>query len=192
MADRNTPAGRRLLPADEAIAYKILKKELPPQSIVLLKDMWRLSAVFVAVAVAASAATAAHGALGRTSGAAYLQLKDGYGFAAIRVRGNFFGRVGQGRIVSTANVERHGCERRKRLRNGLRLCRGQAITFATPTDSRWRVRLRGHEIAATGFVKGCLRLNARNSGSTGTFKIDGATRAWPRSLERYRLGTGDC
>ena len=155
--------------------------------------MRRFSVVLVAVAVAASTAGAAHGTVAKTSGAAYLQLQDGHGFAAIRVRGNFFGRVGQGRIVSTANVDRHGCERRKRLKHGLRLCRGEAITFKTPTDSRWRVRLRGHEISATGFVRGCLRLNARNTGPTGTFRInDPVMHAWPRSSTRYRLGTGTC
>ena|SRR6188472_3385689 len=130
----------------------------------------------------------------KTDGATYLQLQDGHGFASTRVRGNYFGRVEQGRIVATANVSENGCEFRKRLAHGLRLCRGHDITFRTPTDKRWRVRLRGHGISATGFVRGCLHLDGRNSGSTGSFRIGfrGDVRSWPRTQTSYRLGTGTC
>jgi hypothetical protein len=143
---------------------------------------------------AVSAAYPAGPVAGKTDGATLLQLMDGHGFASTRVRGTFFGRVDRGRIIATRNVSVAGCESRRRLANGFRLCRGQNITFHTPSDTRWRVRLRGHGISATGWVRGCLRLDARNSGSTGTFEIgfDGNERAWPRSLTSYRLGSGRC
>jgi hypothetical protein len=139
--------------------------------------------------------SAARSVVAKTDGATYLQLEDGHGFAATRSRGTYFGRVERGRIVATANVSENGCERRRRLAHGLRLCRGRDITFHTPSDRRWRVRLHGHGISATGFVRGCLTLDARNSGSTGSFKIgrpDGDSRPWPRARTSYRLGAGTC
>jgi hypothetical protein len=149
----------------------------------------------VVLALAAvSAAYPAGPVVGRTGGATFVQLTDGHGFASTRVRGTYFGRIDRGRIIATRNVSEAGCEARRRLQNGFRLCRGRNITFHTPSDARWRVRLRGHGISATGWVRGCLRLDARNSGSTGTFKIgfDGAERPWPRSLTTYKLGSGSC
>jgi hypothetical protein len=144
--------------------------------------------------LAAASACPAEAVVAKTDGAEYVQLQDGHGFASIRVRGSFFGRVRRGRIVATSNVSENGCEARKRLEHGFRLCRGRDITFWTPADTRWRVRLRGHGVSATGFVKGCLRLDARDSGSTGSFKLGsgGDMRSWPRSLTNYRLGTGAC
>jgi hypothetical protein len=149
----------------------------------------------VVLALAAlSAAFPAGAVVAKTGGATLLQLMDGHGFASTRVRGTFFGRVDRGRIIASRNVSEAGCEFRRRLANGMRLCRGRDITFHTPSDTRWRVRLRGHGISATGWVRGCLRLDARNSGSTGTFKIgfDGQARSWPRTHMSYRLGSGRC
>jgi hypothetical protein len=144
--------------------------------------------------VSTAGSSAAGPAVAKTDGATYLQLQEGHGFASTRVRGNYFGRVEQGRIVATANVSENGCEVRKRLAHGLRLCRGHDVTFRTPTDKRWRVRLRGHGISATGFVRGCLRLDGRNTGSTGSFTIGFGSeeRSWPRTRTSYRLGTGTC
>ena len=130
--------------------------------------------------------------MAKPTGSDLLQLQDGNGFASTRVRGNFFGRVHRGRIMATANVNENGCETKRRLENGLRLCRGREITFSTPSDARWRVRLRGHGISATGWVRGCLRLDGRNSGPTGSFQIGNDAHAWPRSLTSYRLGSGKC
>jgi hypothetical protein len=147
------------------------------------------------VALTASAAACpADAAVARTDGADFVQLHEGHGYASIRVRGNFFGHVDSGRIVATANVSENGCEAHKPLNHGFRLCRGHDITFRTPVDSRWRVRLRGHGISATGFVRGCLRLDGRNAGPTGSYKLgfDGPAKSWPRRLRRYRLGSGSC
>ena len=55
--------------------------------------MRRFLAVLVAVAVAASPAAAAHGAVAKTDGAVSRQLFDGAGVASVRNRGNFFGQV---------------------------------------------------------------------------------------------------
>ena len=105
-------------------------------------------------------------------------------------------RTAQGRrIVATANVMASGCEKRKRLGDNLRLCRGRDVTFLTPAGERWRVRLRGHGIFASGRVRGCLRLDGRNSGPTGTFKIGSPwsdDRPWPRQRRAYKLGSGRC
>ncbi len=144
---------------------------------------------------AVSAAYPADATVAKTDGSEFLQLQDGHGFASSRVRGTYFGRVHRGRIIASSNVSEAGCETRKRLEDGLRLCRGRDITFWTPSDARWRVRLRGHGISATGWVRGCLRLDGRNNGPTGSFKIGFSTndaRPWPRKLTSYRLGSGKC
>jgi hypothetical protein len=146
--------------------------------------------LFVVAAPGAAAPIA-----GKTDGATFLQLQDGHGFAGTRLRGNYFGRVDHGRIVASKNVLESGCDHRRRLGNGLRLCRGHDITFHTPSSERWRVRLRGDGVSATGWVRGCLRLDARNSGSTGTFRrgsFFSDPRPWPRTLTSYRLGNGSC
>jgi hypothetical protein len=194
VADRSTPAGRRILPAGGKIAYKILKKDSSQPSIVLLTDMWRTSAVCVAVAVAASAAAAAHGAVAKTSGAVYLQLSDGAGLAKVRNRGTFIGQVKRGKIIATANVNLNGCESKKKVGGNMVRCRGREITFNTIGADRWRVRLRGSGIYGSGFVRGCLVLDGRNSGPTGTFRrgMGDDAAPWPRSRTRYKLGSGSC
>jgi hypothetical protein len=177
-------------------AYKFLKKDLPLRAIVRLERMRLFPLLLLAAALAAAVLAAASEArlAAKTDGAEYLQLQDGHGFASIRIRGNFFGRVHRGKVIATSNVSENGCEAHKRLKHGFWKCRGRDITFRTPQDTRWRVRLRGHGISATGFVKGCLRLDARTSGSKGSFKIGffADSRSWPRSLRKYRLGTGAC
>jgi hypothetical protein len=153
--------------------------------------MRRFSILLVAVAVAASMAGAAHGT--ETPGAVSLQLYDGAGFAKIRNRGNFIGRVRRGKIVATQNVTLSGCESRKKLGANMTRCRGRSITFNTVSASRWRVRLRGRGISASGFVRGCLVLNGRNSGDTGSYRRgEGDWHAWPRSRTRFQLGSGSC
>jgi hypothetical protein len=127
----------------------------------------------------------------RTPGSVYLQLTDGAGVAKVNRRGNFLGRVRRGRIVATRNVTLGGCAARRALSSTLVECRGRGITFRTPSDVRWRLRLRGHGIYASGFVHGCLTLNGVNTGYPGTFKIrqDGRTRVWPRRARQYGLGS---
>ena len=126
----------------------------------------------------------------RTPGSVYVQFIDGAGIAKVRYRGTFLGRVGRGRIVGTRNMHFGGCEARRRLANGLKLCHGTALTFRTPSDERWRVRMRGRRIDATGFVRGCMTLDGVNRGDPGQFRIGDTIRDWPRSATRYRLGRG--
>jgi hypothetical protein len=147
-----------------------------------------LTLVGLLVVPAAGARVAA-----RTPGSVYLQLTDGAGIAKVNRRGNFLGRVRRGRIVATRNVTLGGCAARRALSSTLVECRGRGITFRTPSDVRWRLRLRGHGIYASGFVHGCLTLNGVNTGYPGTFKIrqDGRTRVWPRRARQYGLG-GAC
>lgn len=153
--------------------------------------MRRYLAVVTAVAVAASMAGAAHGA--KTPGAVSLQLSDGAGFAKVRNRGNFIGRIKRGKIVATRNVSLNGCESRKRVGGNMTRCRGRSITFNTVSAGRWRVRLRGRGISASGFVRGCLVLDARNSGDTGSYRRgEGDWHSWPRSRTRFTLGSGSC
>jgi hypothetical protein len=194
VADRSTPAGQRLLPAGEKSVYKFLKKDSPREAIFRLERMRRLSVVLLAVAVAASTAGAAHGAVAKTSGAVYLQLSEGAGLAKIRNRGTLFGQVKRGRIIATRNVSLNGCESKRNVGGNKVRCKGQAITFNTVGADRWRVRLRGRGIYSSGFVRGCLVLNGRDSGSAGTFRrgIGDDADPWPRSRTSYRLGTGSC
>lgn len=153
-----------------------------------------LAILLISIPLVGVATSDAAPVLSKPNGSTYVQLQGGHGFATTRVRGNYFGRVDRGRIIASANVSENGCEKRWRLDSGLRVCRGRDITFGTPVDARWRVRLRGRGISAVGFVRGCLRLDGRNSGATGSFKIggDGGMRPWPRTPSRYRLGSGSC
>src|SRR5262245_56688260 len=170
-----------------------MKKDSPHVDIFRLERMRRLSVVLVAVAVAASTAGAAHGAIAKTSGATYLHLSDGAGLAKVRNRGTFIGQVKRGKIVATRNVRLNGCESKKKVGGDMVRCRGRAVTFNTVGADRWRLRLRGRGIYGSGFVSGCLVLDGRNTGSTGTFQRNGdGDDPWPRSRTRYRLGTGNC
>ena len=155
--------------------------------------MRRFAVLLVAVAVAASTAGAAHGAVAKTTGGVYLQLSEGAGFAKVRNRGTFIGRVKRGKIVATPNVNVNGCESRSDTNNMTR-CKGRQITFNTVGAARWRLKLRGRGIYGSGFVHGCLVLDGRNSGSTGSFRrgMSDSPHAWPRSRTSYRLGTGSC
>ena len=135
--------------------------------------------------------------LARTTGSVYVQFMHGAGAAKVRYRGNFLGRVGRGRIVATKNVIVGGYASRRTLDSGLIEYRGPdsvhtSMSFRTPGDVVWRLRLFGHGIDATGFVRGCMKLDAVNVGPTGSFKIGqaGTTRPWPRAARTYRLGLG--
>ena len=147
-----------------------------------------LALVLVAAGAASGAAMVA-----KTEGATSVQLSAGAGFAGIRSRGNVLGRLRRGRIVATANVHLNGCASRSQLNNGLTECRGKGITFRTLGDTSWRVRLHGRGISAAGIARGCLILDARDTGSTGTFRIgEKEARPWPRRRTGYRLGAGTC
>jgi len=73
-------------------------------------------------------------------------------------------------------------------------CKGRGITFNTVGAERWRLRLRGRGISGSGFIHGCLVLDARDTGPTGTFRrgLIGDPKPWPKSRTRYTLGTGTC
>jgi hypothetical protein len=135
-------------------------------------------------------AGAAHGIVARTPGSIYLQLMDGAGVARVNIRGNFLGRIERGKIVATKNVILGHCGTRRSVSTNLVECRGRDLTFRTPSDRRWRLRLSGHGINASGFVHGCLVLNGVDSGYPGTFKrgVNGTVRLWPRTATRYGLG----
>jgi hypothetical protein len=171
-----------------------MKKDSPRLAIFRIEQMRRFAVLLVAVAVAASMVGAAHAAVAKTSGAVYLQLSDGAGLAKVRNHGTFIGQVKRGRIVATANVSLNGCESKKMVGGNKVRCRGRSITFNTVGANRWRLRLRGRGIYSSGFVRGCLVLDGRNSGSTGSFRrgMNDSPHAWPRSRTSYRLGTGSC
>lgn len=150
--------------------------------------------LLVAVAVAASMAGAAHGAVAKTTGGVYLQLSEGAGFAKVRNRGNFFGRIKRGKIVATSNVLVNGCESRSETNDTMTRCKGREITFNTVGAGTWRLKLRGRGIFGSGFVHGCLVLDGRNTGETGAFRrgFDGEEQPWPHSRKRFTLGSGSC
>ena len=154
--------------------------------------MRRFAVLLVAVAVAASMAGAAHGTVAKTTGGAYIQLSEGAGFAKVRNRGTFIGRVRRGKIVATPNV--NGCESRSDTNHNMMRCKGREITFNTVGAGRWRLKLRGRGIYGSGFVHGCLVLDGRDTGETGTFRRgpEGKEQPWPHSRRRFTLGSGSC
>ena len=155
--------------------------------------MRRFVVVLVAVAVAASMAGAAHGAVAKTSGAASLQLVGGAGFAKVRNHGTFIGRVKRGKIVATPSVNVNGCESRGDTNDNMTRCEGRGITFSTVGAGTWRLKLKGRGIYGSGFVHGCLVLDGRNTGSTGTYQRGGEDpHSWPRFRRRFTLGSGSC
>ncbi len=196
VADRSTPVGRRLLPAAADSAYKFLKKHSPPGAIVPSERMRRFTVVLVlaAVASAASTAGAAHGVVAKTDGGGWIELFDGAGLAKVRKHGTFIGNVRRGKIVATANVLVTGCEHRTTVGGQRIRCKGRELKVITIGASKWRLKLRGRGISGSGKVRGCLVLDGRNSGSTGTFRRDfqGDPKPWPRSRTQYRLGSGSC
>jgi hypothetical protein len=155
--------------------------------------MRRWVVLIVAVAVAASMAGAAHVSVAKTPGAVSLQLDDGAGLAKVRNRGTFFGRVRRGKIVATPNVNVNGCESRGDTNDNMIRCKGREITFNTFGAGKWRLRLRGHGISGSGFVHGCLVLDGRQTGPTGTYQRgDSDPKPWPRQRRRFALGSGSC
>jgi hypothetical protein len=170
-----------------------MKKVSPPRAIFRFELLRRFLVLIVAVAVAASVAGAAHGAVAKTSGAVSLQLANGAGLAKVRNQGSFFGRITRGTIVATPNVHVYGCESRGDTNNNMTRCKGRQITFNTFGAAKWRLRLSGRGISGSGFVHGCLVLNGRDTGDTGTYQRgDDDPKAWPRSRTRYGLGSGSC
>jgi hypothetical protein len=158
--------------------------------------MRRFSVVLVLAALASAASTAgvAHGVVAKTDGGIYLQLSEGAGYAKVRNRGTFFGRVRRGKVVASRNVRLNGCESRGEAKGNMVRCKGRGLTFSALGAERWRLRLHGRGIFGTGFVAGCLVLNGRDSGSTGTFRrgIGADSKPWPRKRTRYKLGDGHC
>jgi hypothetical protein len=153
--------------------------------------------LFILLLVSCLAVPAASATVARTTGSVYVQFMDGAGAAKVRYRGNFFGRVERGRIVATRNVHVSGYHSKKTLASSLIEYRGpdrfhEAMGFRTPGDVPWRLRLFGHGIDATGFVRGCMTLNGVDVGDTGSFKIGqaGTARPWPRAARNHRLGLG--
>ena len=173
-----------------------MKKASPPTAIVHIEGMRRFSVVLalVAVAFAASTAGTAHGVVAKTKGGVYLELSEGAGFAKVRNRGTFFGRVRRGKVVASPNVRLNGCESLGGAKGNMVRCKGRNLTFSTVGAERWRVRLNGRGIFGSGFVAGCLVLNGRDNGSTGTFRrgIGADSKPWPRKRTRYTLGGGSC
>jgi hypothetical protein len=152
----------------------------------------RLFFVLLLVGLLAVPASAARAALQRTPSSAYLQLLDGRGTAKVRYLGNFLGRIGRGRIVATRKVTVSGWSHRRVMSSGLIAYRGRHLSFRTPPDARWRLRLYGRNIDASGFVRGCMRLNGADSGDPGDYRIGESNplHRWPRTSTGYRLGGG--
>jgi hypothetical protein len=72
-------------------------------------------------------------------------------------------------------------------------CEGRGITFSTVGAGTWRLKLKGRGIYGSGFVHGCLVLDGRNTGSTGTYQRGGEDpHSWPRFRRRFTLGSGSC
>jgi hypothetical protein len=171
-----------------------MHKDSPPKAIFRVERMRRFSVVLLAMALMASTAGAAHAVSAKTTGGGWIELFDGAGLAKVRTSGTFIASVRRGKIVASASVVVTGCERRVSLAGNRVRCRGRDLKVITIGASRWRVKLRGRGISGSGNVRGCLVLDGRNSGSTGTFRRNrqGDPKPWPRSRTRYTLGSGSC
>lgn len=136
--------------------------------------------------------------LERTAGGVYIEFQQGAGLAKVRYTGNFFGGIRRGRIVATRNVIVSGWATRKALASGLIEYSGPRSTsarmgFHTPQPpAQWRLRLNGVGINATGFVRGCMTLDGRNTGPTGLYRISegGRLKPWPRTAWTRSLPLG--
>lgn len=148
--------------------------------------------LFIVLVVGLLGVPTAGGTVARTTGSSYLQLLDGHGTAKVKRHGNFFGRVGRGRVVATRNVIVSGWEHRRAVSRTLVEYRGRGVTFRTPGTGKWRLRLYGRNVDASGFVRGCMTLNGVDSGDPGQFRLgaSGQLRPWPRAATRYQLGAG--
>lgn len=154
--------------------------------------------LFILLLVGCLAVPAAGATVARTTGSVYVQLMVGAGSAKVRYRGNFFGRVEHGRIVASRNVTVAGWASRRTLPSGLVEYRGPnrlhvRMSFHTPAPPmQWRLRLNGIGINASGFVRGCMTLNAVDTGRPGTYRIgeEGEPKPWPRSKWIRQLGLG--
>ncbi len=146
----------------------------------------------VVVAGVVAAPTSSAAILGRTPGSAEIELKAGAGVAKIRFRGTLIGYVARGRIVATNNVTVTGSESRRRISPTLIAYRGTELRFRVyNTAGRWRLRLSGRGISASGFVRGCMTLNGFDVGPTGWYRIQSPDfKRWPRQATTYRLGLG--
>jgi hypothetical protein len=171
-----------------------MKKSSSESAIFRVSFMRRLSIALLPLAIMASTAATAPAVVAKTSGGAAIELMHGAGFAGVRNQGTFFGRVKRGRIVATSNVNVKGCESRRDGAGNTVRCKGTDLTFNTFGADKWWLRLHGHGIDGSGIVHGCLVLDGRDSGPTGSFRRgqDGEWHAWPRSRTAYTLGTGAC
>lgn len=158
----------------------------------------RLFLIGIVLVIGLFAVAAAGTTVARTPGGVYVQFIDGAGSAKVRYRGNFFGSVKRGRIVASKNVTVGGWASKRTLASGLIEYRGPSrshdrMGFRTPPPpARWRVRLLGVGVNASGFVSGCMTLNGVDVGDTGDYRIgeDGRRLSWPRSRWKRQLGLG--
>src|SRR6266545_105087 len=95
-------------------------------------------------------------------------------------------------VVATNNVTVTGSESRRRISPTLIAYRGTELRFRVyNTAGRWRLRLSGRGISASGFVRGCMTLNGFDVGPTGWYRIQSPDfKRWPRQATTYRLGLG--
>ena len=149
-------------------------------------------ALFIFLLISCLALLVGDAAAAGTPGSISLEFKAGAGVAKVRFRGNFLGHVKQGRVIATRNVILSGCEYRRILADGRKLCRGTDLGFRTPSNFSWRLTLGGKGINAGGFVRGCMTLDGADVGNPGYFRKGEAAmfRQWPRVAQTFRLGWG--
>ena len=157
-----------------------------------------LVVTFVA-ALAMWAADASYGQAGyslRTPGAELVELRAGYGRAAIGRRGSVLIRVASGRIrvvdLPGGNRPYRSCNKR-----GVRVSRStvryggtdvRCRIWSGATGGPWQAVINGRRISAAGSVRGSLTLDAYNTGPRGTYRIAGGPlRYWPRTARTFTL-----
>jgi hypothetical protein len=152
-----------------------------------------VSALIAALALAA-ASTPSFASAATVVAGKPVSLSNGYGKAQISRRGSLLAVVGWGRIrivdLPSGRAPVRSCNKPLRKVNASTwTARGRDVRCRVWGMGPWRVTLLGWRIHASGVVRGFLRLDGRDSGRTGTYKIgDAPRRAWPRYLATFRLG----
>lgn len=161
--------------------------------------MRRSIVVIVVAALAMWAADASYGQADyslRTPGAELIELRAGYGRAAIGRRGSVLIRVSVGRIrvvdLSGGGRPNRSCNKRGvRVSPSTTQYRGTDVrcrVWSGATGGPWQAVINGRRIFAAGSVRGSLTLDAFDQGPRGTYRIaGGALRYWPRTARTFEL-----
>jgi hypothetical protein len=153
-----------------------------------------LVSALVATLALAAASTPSSASAAAVAAGKPVSLTNGLGKAQISRRGSLLAVVGWGRIrivdLPTGRPPVRSCNKPLRKLNATTwTVRGRDVRCRVWGVGPWRVTLLGRRIHASGVLRGFLKLDGRDTGRTGTYRIGDAPRKpWPRTLATFRLG----